>query len=111
MLRKSCKSVIVIVCLFFFSYVDVSAQVGIVGVEMGRFVQNNDGVINVTLIEKNSNQIIVASLVNDNGVILNVAKLNNNFSTKIRWKVESGAYKVILVNTKTKEKEIHYAVL
>jgi len=116
MLSKACKSVIVIVCLFFFINADIKAQVGIIGVEMGRFAQNDNseasvGVINIMLSEKNTQQLIVASLINENGSVVKVSKINNSFTTKLSWRVESGMYKVILENIVTKEKEIHYVIL
>jgi len=80
-------------------------------INTGRFAQSDGGIINIDLIEKNSNQLVVASLYDERGNIVNVVKLNSSLSTRASWRVKSGTYKVLLVNVKTGEKEVHYAIL
>lgn len=109
MLSKACKSVIVIVCLFFFINFDVNAYIGVVDIDTGRFAENQ-GILNIELVDKSENQVIVASLIDELGNVVNVVKLNSSFSTKISWLVKAGNYKVVLVNVTTGEREIHYAV-
>jgi len=55
MLSKACKSVIAVTILFFLVNADLSAQMGAIEIGMARFTQNNDGVINVDLVNKNTN--------------------------------------------------------
>jgi len=106
MLSKACKSVFVIVCLFFLVSLDVGATIGAIDINMGRYAQNDEGMISVNLVEKNNNQIIIATLLDDLGNVVNVVKLNSSFSTNTSWKVKSGTYKVLLLNVKTGEREI-----
>ncbi len=111
MLSKACKSVIVIVCLFFLVNINVSAHIGIIDVNMGRYADGSSGIINIDLVDKNKSQLIVATLLDEKGNVIDAAKLNSSFSNSISWKVSSGAYKILLVNIKTGEKEVHYAIL
>ena len=111
MLGKTCKSVFVIVSLFFLVNFEVSATIGIIDIDTGRFAQGNGGVINVDIIDKSKSQIIVATLMDERGRVIDVVKLNNNFTNRLNWEVKTGTYKVLLVNVKSGEKEVHYVIL